>query len=112
MGFGYWAVEEKVTGYFVGEVGFGDFKRDLDPPLGRVPELGWIVAPSQQGKGYATEAAMAALTWGRVQLGGKSFACIIHPDNSSSLRVAAKCGFREERRCVYKGRPSVIFKTA
>jgi hypothetical protein len=28
LGFGYWVVEEKATGDFVGEVGFGDFKRD------------------------------------------------------------------------------------
>jgi RimJ/RimL family protein N-acetyltransferase len=112
MGFGYWAVEERLTGDFVGEVGMGNFKRDLDPPLGRIPELGWILAPSQHGKGYATEAAVGALRWGRTQLRAESFACIIHPDNRASLRVAAKCGFGEEQRSVYKGRPAIIFKTA
>ena len=29
LGFGYWVVEEKATGDFVGEVGFGNFKRDI-----------------------------------------------------------------------------------
>jgi hypothetical protein len=27
MGFGYWVIEEKATGEFVGDVGFADFKR-------------------------------------------------------------------------------------
>ena len=29
LGFGYWLVEEKMTGNFIGEVGFADYKRDL-----------------------------------------------------------------------------------
>ena len=32
MGFGFWAIEEKATGDFIGEVGLADFQRDLDPP--------------------------------------------------------------------------------
>src|ERR1700736_5753720 len=37
LGFGFWIVEEKLTGDFVGEVGFSDYKRDLEPALGAVP---------------------------------------------------------------------------
>ena len=59
LAFGYWVVEEKATGDFVGEVGFGNFKRDMEPPLGAIPELGWVLAPAKHGKGYATEAAKA-----------------------------------------------------
>src|ERR1700722_8551273 len=33
LGFGYWAVEEKATGDFIGEIGFADYKRDRQPPL-------------------------------------------------------------------------------
>ena len=33
LGFGYWLVEEKATGRFVGEVGFGDFKREIEPSI-------------------------------------------------------------------------------
>ncbi|MFZ1017693.1 MAG: GNAT family N-acetyltransferase, partial [Candidatus Cybelea sp.] len=29
MGFGYWAIEEKSSGDFVGEAGLADFKRDI-----------------------------------------------------------------------------------
>ena len=109
LGFGYWIVEEKSTGQFVGEVGFGNFKRDLDPPLGTIPELGWVLAPAHHGKGYATEAAAAALAWGRTHFQQSQFACLIHPDHRASIRVAAKCGFREVRRANYKGRPTIVF---
>jgi RimJ/RimL family protein N-acetyltransferase len=31
LGYGYWAIEEKATHRFAGELGFADFKRDIDP---------------------------------------------------------------------------------
>lgn len=40
LGFGYWAVEEKATGNFLGEVGFADMKRAIEPPLGPLPKPG------------------------------------------------------------------------
>jgi RimJ/RimL family protein N-acetyltransferase len=39
LGFGYWILEERATGEFVGEVGFSDYKRDVEPALGAVPEV-------------------------------------------------------------------------
>ena len=112
LGYGYWVVEEKATGDFVGEVGFGNFKRDMEPPLGAIPELGWVLAPAKHGKGYATEAAAAALQWGRKHFGANDFACLIHPDHRASIRVARKCGFEERLVGTYKGRPAIIFKLA
>src|ERR1700737_1751949 len=38
-GFGYWVVEEKQTQDFVGEVGFSDYQREMEPPLPDAPEL-------------------------------------------------------------------------
>ena len=38
MGFGYWVAEEKETGNFVGEIGFADYKRDIESLLKGVPE--------------------------------------------------------------------------
>jgi hypothetical protein len=40
MDFGYWAIEEKDTHSFVGESGFADFKRDIEPSIKGMPELG------------------------------------------------------------------------
>ena len=62
LGFGYWVVEEKTTGNFIGEVGFADYKRDL-PSLKDLPEIGWVFSSQASGKGYATEAVRAASAW-------------------------------------------------
>src|SRR5437762_7040767 len=56
LGFGYWAVRERGSGRFVGEVGFANGKRTLEPSFGDAPEIGWVLATSAQGRGYATEA--------------------------------------------------------
>jgi RimJ/RimL family protein N-acetyltransferase len=112
LGFGYWVVEEKATGAFVGEVGFGHFKRTLEPPLADWPELGWVLTPEQQGKGYATEAVQAVLVWGRQHFAANVFTCLIHPEHSASIRVASKCGFVERHAAIYKGRPALVFETA
>ncbi|MGA9899372.1 MAG: GNAT family N-acetyltransferase [Terriglobales bacterium] len=109
MGFGYWAIQEKETGGFIGELGFADFKRDLQPSLKGVPELGWVLASKAHGKGYATEAVRAALAWGDAHFGLVRTVCIIHPDNLASLRVAEKCGYKEFQRTTYKGHATVIF---
>jgi RimJ/RimL family protein N-acetyltransferase len=109
LGFGYWALEEKETGGFIGELGFADFKRDLQPSLKGVPELGWVLASQAHGKGYATEAVRAAVAWGEAHFGPVPTVCIIHPENLPSIRVAEKCGYKEFQRTTYKGHPTVIF---
>lgn len=109
LGFGYWAAEEKATGNFVGEIGFGDYKRDLEPSLKGVPEIGWILASQVHGKGYATEAVRAAVAWGDAHFPSTRTACIILPQNLASIRVAAKCGYQEFTRTTYKGNPTVMF---
>lgn len=108
LGFGYWVAEEKVSGAFVGELGFADYKRDLDPPLECIPEAGWVFASSAHGKGYATEAVQAILSWGERYLPSSQTACLIHPDNAPSLRVAQKCGYRERFRTSYKNNPIIV----
>ncbi len=40
LGFGFWAVEEKATGRFIGEAGFHDLKRDMKPSIEGVPAGG------------------------------------------------------------------------
>ena len=112
LGYGFWVVREKGTGRFVGEVGLGDFHRDMEPSLGvaAAREAGWVLSPAFHGKGYATEAVSAALAWGDAHLPPGPAACIIHPDNAASIAVAARCGFRPTGRGVYKGEPSLMFE--
>jgi RimJ/RimL family protein N-acetyltransferase len=109
LGFGYWAIEEKDTGGFVGELGFADFKRDIEPSIQGVPELGWVLASRAHGKGYATEAVRAALAWGETHFAKARTVCIIHPDNLGSIRVAEKCGYKEFQRTAYKGHATLLF---
>jgi RimJ/RimL family protein N-acetyltransferase len=110
LGFGYWVVEEKASGRFVGEVGFADFRRDIEPPLGGAPEAGWVLSPAMHGKGYATEAVRAVLAWGDARFGRARAVCLIGPENGPSLRVAGKCGFREVRRATYKGGATIVLE--
>ncbi len=61
-GWGFWAVEKKGTGNFMGFVGL----HIPIPELSFSPcvEVGWRLAFQYWGKGYATEAAKAALSIG------------------------------------------------
>jgi RimJ/RimL family protein N-acetyltransferase len=108
LGFGYWAVEEKASGRFVGDVGFADFKREIEPSLEGTPELGWVLAPWSHGRGYATEAAQGALGWGDARFSAARTVCIVAPEHRASLRVAEKCGYREVQRTTYMGEPTVL----
>ena len=97
------------TGGYLGEMGFADFHRDIDPPLAGRPELGWILKTSAHGKGYATEALTAIASWGDAHFGAKETACIISPGNEPSIRLARKIGFREKLRTLYKGDTVILF---
>ena len=109
LGFGYWALREKATGRFVGELGFADFHRDMTPSLEGKPEGGWVLAPGAHGKGYATEGMQAALAWADARWPDTVTACMIAPENAASLRVAEKIGYRETTRTLYKGEASIVF---
>ena len=109
LGFGYWVVAEKQTGRFLGEVGFANFRRVIEPSLDDMPEIGWALAPHSHGKGYATEAVRAAVAWGEAHFGPVRTACIIAPENGPSIRVAEKCGYREYQRTTYKDQPTIMF---
>src|ERR1017187_8298291 len=109
MGYGYWVVEEKVSGSFVGEVGFADYKREMQSPVKELPEIGWVLDSRAHGKGYATEAARAAITWGEAHFSPPRTTCIVSPDNLRSIRVAEKCGYRNLELTLYKGKPIIVF---
>lgn len=107
-GYGFWAVEEKATGLYAGEVGFADFMREIVPPPGDDPEAGWVLASRAHGKGYATEALQAAQTWMEPRA-ARTF-CIIAPENAASLRVAEKCGFRHTGETEYRDRRVLTYE--
>jgi RimJ/RimL family protein N-acetyltransferase len=110
LGFGYWAIEERRSGRFVGEVGFADFKRDLVPSFDGAPEIGWALAPWAHSAGVASEAVGAALAWADAHLDVARTVCLINPENGASIRLAGKMGYREFARTLHKERPTILFE--
>ncbi|HYD36430.1 MAG TPA: GNAT family N-acetyltransferase [Allosphingosinicella sp.] len=88
LGYGLFVVEERGTGAFLGRVG------PLNPPWWPALEIAWALAPTARGKGYATEAARAAIRWSFETLGLDRIVSIIHPGNVASQAVAERLGER------------------
>lgn len=109
LGFGYWAVEEAASGRFIGECGFADFKRAIDPRMRDVPEVGWAFATEFHGLGYATEALRAALGWGDDRAFERTV-CLIDDANRQSMRVAEKCGFVPVHRTTFGTSETTFFE--
>ncbi len=109
LGFGYWVITDKEKNRFVGEVGFADFKRAIVPPLDG-PELGFALAPWAHGRGFATEAVLAAHAWLAMRCGPIRTSAIVDPAHTASIRVLEKCGYRELRRTTYKESATIIFE--
>ena len=96
-GYGMWAVEELASGTFVGRVG-------LHYPEGwPEPEIGWALAHRYWGRGYAFEAATAALRVAFATLDWARAVSLISPPNLRSIRLAERLGARFERRLVVRG---------
>lgn len=97
-GFGFWAIElrrpEKIHPF----IGFaGVAYPTFLPEVAERPELGWRLARSAWGHGYATEAAIAARDDAFARLHFNELISIIHPENTRSQRLAARLGMARER---------------
>jgi RimJ/RimL family protein N-acetyltransferase len=110
LGYGYWAVERLEDDLYLGQVGFADFKRDMQPGIEFTPEMGWIFAPRAQGQGYAAEAVLAALAWADETLNAPEIVAIIDHENARSIRLAEKAGFDRREEALYKGEPILLFR--
>lgn len=111
MGYGNWAVEEKASGKRIGTIGFADKKRPKEHPASGAPEMGWLLASSAHGKGYATEAVQAALVWAHGFFGaGQRVVCVISTDNIASIRVAEKNGFKQFATASRHGLGRLVFE--
>jgi RimJ/RimL family protein N-acetyltransferase len=104
-GFGPWALVEREGGPLVGRGGL-----QWTEVGGRLAvELPWAIASMHWNRGFATEAARAAL--GRAaELGFEEVVALITPDNVPSRRVAEKIGMREAGRAVHGGLAHLVFR--
>jgi RimJ/RimL family protein N-acetyltransferase len=102
-GFGMWAVIEKDSAAFAGRV--GPWQPEGWPGL----EVGWTLAREHWGKGYATEAARAAVGFAFEQLGAERVISLIDGANERSLKVSERLGQRFERDWELDGKPIGIY---
>ena len=109
VGFGAWILEEKSTGILIGEAGFLDCKREIIPSMNETPEMGWVLSTAYHGKGLAMEALRKIAAWGDRNLTQNLTACITAPENSASIRIAQKLGFKEVAQTTYQGEPTLLF---
>ncbi|SFI69128.1 Protein N-acetyltransferase, RimJ/RimL family [Phyllobacterium sp. CL33Tsu] len=110
IGFGFWAMEHKASGEFIGEMGYADFRREITPGFGDAPEMGWVLAPNAHGKGYASEALSRVVAWGDTFFKQERAVCIISPKNTASQRLAAKNGFVKVLETTYTDEPVFLLE--
>lgn len=94
------ARQEPRTEFYLGVT-----KRDDDRVIGfariglsgvQAGKLGYAVAAKEWGRGYATDAAHALITYGFKELGLHRVTAAIGPDNTASIAVVERLGFTRE----------------
>lgn len=92
-GYGFWALEERARGDFLGWVHFRPRPGD---PIDE-PELGYRLVRSAWGKGYAAEASQAVIDHGFRELGVRRVVAETMAVHLASRRVMEKVGMRMVR---------------
>jgi RimJ/RimL family protein N-acetyltransferase len=93
-GFGQWAVELLDEARFVGVVGLASvpYEAHFTPAV----EVGWRLVRAHWGRGYATEAAQAALDYGFAKTGIAEIVAVTVPANLRSRRVMERLGMTRD----------------
>lgn len=99
-GFGPYAVVEWDRGEVIGYCGLFFFP---DVNGQSEVEVGYRLARSAWGQGYASEAARAVCNYAFDTLGIKRLITMIDPANVASIRVAEKIGMRYEKEVSFEG---------
>ena len=98
-GYGFFSLESKETGEWIGRVG------PWNPEGWPAPEIGWTISPRHLRRGYATAAARASVEYAYETLGWSEIIHCILPGNEASIRVAEKIG--SSLRSEVQGLPGV-----
>lgn len=117
-GWGFWAVELKSNGQFIGFVGLKHQPNNPEIPETPFVEIGWRLAAQYWGNGFAPEAARKALEFAFDRLDLSAVYAFTPLINEPSRRVMHKLGMqnthndfnhpnvdkdhRVERHCLYK----------
>jgi RimJ/RimL family protein N-acetyltransferase len=108
-GAGWWAVELTATGELVGTV--GAFFRETQLGRGRDAdlELGWTIIRAHWRKGYATEAARAALAHGLAAHDVRRAIAHVDPANAASVGVARAIGMKLDGEADFYGDTAIRY---
>jgi RimJ/RimL family protein N-acetyltransferase len=93
-GYGLWALEVRATGEFVGFTGLAvpSFNAHFTPAA----EVGWRLARSAWGKGYATEAGLASVAFGFRDVGLDEIVSFTSATNVRSRAVMKRIGMTHD----------------
>ncbi len=93
-GYGLWALEVRATGEFVGFTGLAvpSFNAHFTPAV----EVGWRLARSAWGKGYATEAGLASIAFGLRDAGLDEIVSFTSAPNARSRAVMERIGMTHD----------------
>jgi len=94
FGFGFWALELKSDGRFIGMAGLAWSRLQL--PFCPAVEIGWRLAHEHWGQGFAREAAEASLACGFERLQLREVVAYTAAINEPSLGVMQALGMRHE----------------
>jgi len=93
-GFGLWALEVAETGEFIGFTGLATPR--FDAPFTPAVEVGWRLARSAWGLGYASEAGRRALAFGFEEAGLREIVSFTTGGNRRSQAVMARLGMTHD----------------
>ncbi|MCD7836106.1 MAG: GNAT family N-acetyltransferase [Lachnospiraceae bacterium] len=88
--FGVWSVIEKESGEVIGRAGLS-YREGFDEP-----ELGFVIGTPWQRRGYAYEVCRAILNYGSEEFGFSKILAFAEPENTPSLRLCDKLGFKSD----------------
>ena len=100
-GIGRWATIEKESGKFIGWSGL-KWVTSTENQRSHFHDVGYRFMPAFWGKGYATEATVAALKYAFETMDLQEVIGTCHQDNKASQRVLEKCGLKLKEQFIYK----------
>lgn len=105
-GYGHWAVIDRADGEVIGWNGL-EYLPETDET-----EVAYLLSRQVWGRGYATEAANAAVQFGLGNCHLHQIIGLVHPDNLASIRVLEKIGLVFVNRATYWGMEFLRYVTA
>jgi [ribosomal protein S5]-alanine N-acetyltransferase len=116
------AVLRKSDGVLIGRCGLNDVALEAKAASGRLPrvwyhrsqvpsdtnvtfeqELGYAFDRKVWGQGYAGEAAARVFEYASSTMRFRRIVSVIHPDNCRSIRIANRCGARQDNNVLLMG---------